>query len=164
MDTVKEIVKFHMVATELKGQIVLVGQGDLMLQAIKSFSVPPPMKFFTTREAALSALLDTANGPQNDQGLALGTNSELKIQIERLEAENRALKAKASARNIDEMRKVRLENGNLQAQLNALEDQLRTLLKERKKPFELESLNARIQQLEGSLEAFLQKENLVPKN
>lgn len=165
MDVIREIVKLHMVAAELKGEIVLVGQGDMVKQAILSFSTPPPIRYFPTKEAAIGALSETASVAKTPgEPPPLGDNlAALKHKLAKLEAENKSLKSKLATCDVTAARKLRFENGVFQQQVKALDEQLKFIAKDRKKPFEMESVQSKIIQLEEALASLLQKEGLVSK-
>src|SRR5262245_707314 len=50
VETVSEVLKLHQGAPELQNKVVLVGQGELVKQALKSLQPPTPVKYFSTRE------------------------------------------------------------------------------------------------------------------
>lgn len=167
MDILRELIKLNLIAMELKGSIVLVGQGDLVGQAIKSFSSPPSIKYFSSIEAAVRSFTEESSAvtaqaaPKFDPN---DPNGELKQKLAQLEAENKSLKAKLEGRaNAEELRKLRFENGVFQQQFTAMEEQLQLLIKERKKPFEMEGMTAKITQLETAMSEFLEKEGLLGK-
>lgn len=161
IEVIREIVKLHQVASELKGEIVLVGQGDMVKQGLKSFAAPPTIRYFSTREAALSALVEEKNKTAEPATRIEGPNSELRAHLEKLQAENKKLKEKIGKNNVDEIRKLRFENGVFSQQATALENQLKALLKERKPKADMETVALKITQLETALTGFLEKEGLV---
>jgi hypothetical protein len=164
LDVIKEIVKLHQIAAELKGNIVLVGQGAGIKEALRSFPTPPSIKSFSTREAALAsfdALAAAAPPPNPDSPASTEEIKLLRNKRAKLDAINKSLKAKVANRNVDEFRKLRFENAIFQQQLTMLEDELRFLQKDNKPPFELESTSAKIKQLEVALNDFLKKLGLI---
>ncbi len=165
IETIKDIIKLHMAAVELKGDIMLVGQGDLIRQAIKTFSAPPGIKFFEAREAAIAAMSesDTAVAAV-DYSAGGDPHGKLKQQVAKLEAENKALKAKVTLAIADELRKLRFENGIFQTQLWALEEHLHVIRKERKKPYAMETVEAKMKILNEALIGFLKTEELLAKD
>lgn len=163
IEVIREIVKLHQIASELKGEIVLVGQGDMVKQAIKSFPTPPSIRYFSTREAALNALL----GEHTEEAPVArieGPNSELRAHLEKLQTENKKLKEKIAKNNVEEIRKLRFENGVFQQQSMAMEEQLKAIVKERKPAPDSEGTQTKINQIEKSLNEFLVKEGLVSQS
>ncbi len=161
MDVVQEIVNLHIVASELNGRIVMVGQGDLVKQVIQNYASPPPLKYYSTVDAALRSFVDEKSGTSQQPKEKIDPNDpigSLKQLIAQLEQENKSLKGKIASLNLDEVKKLKFENGAYNKQLTIMEEQIKTLTKERKKPFELESLNIKIQQLEEALETFIANE------
>lgn len=161
MEVIKEIVSLHLIASELKGEILLVGQADMVRQAIKSFATPPPVRCFATKEAALGAFEQEKPRPViSDKPDPF---AEYKAQIAKLEAENKSLKGKLEGRNSDETKKLKQEHSQLQQHAKTLEEQLHALIKERKKPFQMDSLETKISQLETALAEALSKEGVNTK-
>lgn len=166
IDVILEIVKLHMVAAELKGEIVLVGQGDMVKQAIISLSTPLPVRYFPNKEAAIRALSEPIAAPVKEpEPIASGDNlGALRAKLAKLETENKSLKSKLATCDVASARKLRYENGVFQTQIKAMEEQLRFLAKDRKKPYEMEAVQAKITQLEDALGSLLEKEGLVAKS
>ena len=171
IDVVREVLKLGVLTAEQKGTLVLVGQGDAIQQAVRALGAASPVKVFLNREAAMAAFSQGAAGGSQAAAAATkarltaatGTNVDLKNQLNKLQAENTSLKEKLANRNIDEVRRLRFENGIFQQQLEAMDEQLKSMLKEPKRPFVMESVQTKIQQLETALEVFLDKEGLMPK-
>lgn len=163
LEVLKLIVKLHSTATELKGSIVLCGQGELLKQAVLSFSNPPTVKYFTNLEAAISSLQDNPNKEPEKSTAPSSETVQLKEEIKKLENENKTLKGKLQAYNPDEAKKLKAENAELTQKIKLLENQVSQLLKERKKPFDMDSMKSKVTELEAALTDALQKEGLVAK-
>ncbi|MEW6055636.1 MAG: STAS domain-containing protein [Bdellovibrionota bacterium] len=166
LNVIREIINLHLIATELNGQIVLVGQGEMVKQAIQSFANPPPIKYFSTREAALAALIE-AGKSRTGVGIksaAAAKAGDPKTYLAKLEAENKSLKAKIASRKADEISKLRKENRELERRINLLQAQQRHLSKEQRHGYEDEGIQKKIKLLETSLEGFLAQEGLLTKN
>ncbi len=150
MDVIQEIIKLHLTATELGGEIVLVGKGDLVKQAIVSFAKPPPIRYFSTPNAAMEALVETGDAKLPKGTLASETEL-LKNEIKKLQTENESLRAKLQGKKADDIKAIQKENAEIKKEMLRMEQEVTRLQKERKKPFDSASMQQRIDELEATL-------------
>jgi anti-anti-sigma regulatory factor len=161
-DALREIIKLHLAATELKGAIVIVGQGDRIRQAIETFATPPPVKYFPSREAAArffaeaSAAAVAAEGPPA-VGPAADLERELRAKITELERANKTLAGRVLNQDADALKAARSEVTLLKHRLAAMSKELRTLLGRRKAPAGDAALRARVAELEAALLEYTEK-------
>lgn len=163
---ITEILKLHLLATELRGSITMVGRGDLVVQAARALPSPAGIRHYPTKEQALAALAEAqAAQPAPVENYAVGddANGKLKQKLAQLQAENKALKAKAGTINGEEIRKLRFENGVFSQQAVALEEHIQAIRREKRKPFTLANVDAKVRILEDALSALLKEEGLIPK-
>jgi len=179
-----EIFKLHAVAAGNGGTLTVAGQNDLVKGALQKLVPAPPIRTFMTVDFALKAFLDAGVStiapaaapaaaakpapmaapqdplPQIDPN---DPHRELKLELAKLERENRVYKAKLQSLSLDEIRKLRFENGIFERQLRAMEEQVQALRKERKKRHSDQVLHTKTGQVELVLEDFLVKEGLLGK-
>jgi hypothetical protein len=175
IEVIRDVIKLHLVAAELKGEIALCGYPDLVAQAVRGFASPPPVKFFVTKEQALASMTGVtqmgapiATGSQQIDYAAMvidpsDPNAPMRAHLTKLENENKMLKAKVATLDKGELRKLRYENGVFQGMLSSLEEELKSLTKDRKKPTDIESIQTKLNQLENAMGEFLRGEGLLSK-
>ena len=161
VEALVEALSLHKLASELGGSIYMVGQGDKIKEALKSIPNPPAVKYFSTPEAALVAFQEELKNEKAATSNA--SEDELKKIYEKLKAENSLLKSKTQGRNNASLKQLQKDNKQLQVKIKILEDQVALLTKEKKKPYELESIQSKIKELEKVITETLAGQGLMKK-
>ncbi|MBI3544926.1 MAG: hypothetical protein HY075_16765 [Deltaproteobacteria bacterium] len=164
LEVIRELAKLHGLAGELGGEVMLVGQGELVSEAARAEPGSISIRFFPTVELALTAMAELGAAANADHAAGGDPLGKLRAQLAKVEAEHKAVKAQVSRLdNADELRKLRYENGVFARQLAAVEEQLAQLKREHKTPFHAnEAAERRQLLLEKALAAFLKTEGLLP--
>ena len=149
IEAIQECFKLNSVASELKGSIVVVGQGDLIVKASEG-AKDGGMKCFNALDAAMRFFQDKTADEKKALD-AVGADEELRKRVTQLEQENVTLQGKVKNADPQELKKLKEENGNLKTRIEVMEKQIRTMTQEQKRPFEAEALRSQVEQLEKTL-------------
>jgi anti-anti-sigma regulatory factor len=152
-DVIRDLAILDINAKELSGSIALSGVGPELKQGIANFSKPPVIAIFANDEQALEyfqKLSLDAEEPEEDAGL-------LKKQLAAKEKEVEALKAQVKLLDPAQLQAARAKETELAAKNKELENQMRTLLLERRLPPDVEAVEAKISVLEGTIKDLTKK-------
>ncbi len=140
-----ELGALHALAAELKGSLIVSGGGPEAAEAARRTGDKDPLRFFETEDLAFGFL----SGKPADAPVTVAAETTAKLKA--LEGEVTTLKGRLANSDAEVTKKLRGENGRLQERVTALEEELRTLVRDRGKPIEADGLHRRIGELEAAL-------------
>lgn len=146
-----EVLRLSDVAGEYRAILAFVGPEPVLQSAAKAGGISGA-RIFATVEAALAAM---PPDPIAELRAELAKRDERIAALEKektaIEGELHVAKGRLQNSDVEAMKKLRSEHGDLKSVAAALEDQVRALLKGRKVAYEAEGLQTRVAQLEASL-------------
>jgi hypothetical protein len=155
------ILHFQSIAFELKGELILVGQGDLVHEVIQKKGKGNYLKFFTSKEAAVSSFDGDLKGTAATKDPALEMSlADVKKLVEKAQAENQKLKSSNSGKG-SELKKVLSENALFKRKIRKLEKELEVIKKDHKTPANLDFIDAKIKTVETALFDLLKQDKLL---
>ncbi|MGE4232778.1 MAG: hypothetical protein AB7F43_05550 [Bacteriovoracia bacterium] len=152
-EVIQDLIPLHKVASELNGGLIFVGHGEVVKTAVQGNL--SAVRYFPTIEAALQGFAAQKQEAQE----ATGVEAELRKHLERLEIENRTLKGKLENSDSADTKELRGENAALKKQVSQLEEQIRVLQRDRKKPVDSDAVQVRIKELEETIKQLTVKED-----
>ena len=160
-ETMEVILHFQSVASELKGELILVGQGDLVQEVIQKKGKGNYLKFFTSKEAAIASFDGDLKGTNSAKDPALDlTLAEVKKMVENAQAENQKLKSSNSSKG-GELKKVLSENAFFKRNIRKLEKELEIIKKDHRVPANLDFIESKIKTVETALFDLLKQDKLL---
>lgn len=170
----KELVKLHLLASELSGAIVIAGKSEAVKKVIQSYSTPPPLRYFEEIDQAIQSfsladaesVLKDAEPPKPAAAPVPGTlpAAQDTVRLRELEKENAILRGRVQNADTDASKKLRAENSELKTAVNAMEAEIRELVRFRKTPVDPGAYKSRILQLEASLAEYAEGAKEAPKD
>ncbi len=157
---VVELLKFDALAKELGGHIAITSKG-MLTSELKSYgSIDEAMTILTElgrqAEKVIADEPDVAVDPKDPFG-------ETRARYKKAESRNGKLKAKLQSLKLDEYEKFRFENSIISKQIEALDQQIAVLTKDRRKVLGAEAFAAKLNIIDKAFVDFLTTDGLISK-
>ena len=157
---VAELVKFDAIAKEFSGHIVIASRTMLSAELKSYTSIDEAIEVLTQlvrkAEPVIADEPDVAVDPKDPFG-------ETRARLKKAEGRNSKLKARLQSLKLDEYEKFRFENSIISKQIEALDQQIAVLTKDRRKILGAEAFAVKLQVIDKAFVDFLSADGLIPK-